>query len=161
MALPYWGYSTSGDVVKHIPGRNFFEEDALGRTVITVSDLSDFMYDIEGEINALLYRLDFTVPVVLADSPYAYSILGSLNALGAAALAEEAWSTAKGDVSERSGRLRVRYNNLRSSIEKHDINLRDASGGPALAASLADSGSLDLDSAGGTRDLWFTRETAW
>ena len=36
-------YSTTGQVVRHIPGRNFFEVAALGRTIITVSDLEGFM----------------------------------------------------------------------------------------------------------------------
>jgi len=155
------GYCTREDVKNYLPGRAFTEEDTQGRTVVTEADLMFFISVVSDEIEALLYRLDFTVPVVIADSPYAYSILGRLNAVGAAALAEEAWSTVKGDISERAERLRIRYENMRAAIESHDINLRDAGGGPALMASLGDSGSLDLDSAGNTRDSWFTRQMAW
>ena len=155
------GYCTRENVKNHLPGRAFGEEDTQGRTVVTEADIMFFISMVSDEIDAFLYRLDFTVPVVLADSPYAYSILGRLNALGAAALAEEAWSTVKGELSERAERLRIRYNNMRKSIGNHDINLRDAGGGPRLAASLGDSGSLDLDTAGNVRENFFSREMRW
>jgi len=152
------GYCTREDVKNYLPGRNFSEEDTVGRTVVTEADVMFFISTIADEIDALLYRLAFTVPVVLADSPYAYSILGRSNAVGAAALAEEAWSTVKGDISDRAKRLRTQYENMLSAIGSHDINLRDASGGPVLPASLADSGSMDTTSAGATREMFFTRD---
>jgi len=155
------GYCTREDVKNHLPGRDFSEEDTVGRTVVTEADVMFFISTIADEIEALLYRLAFTVPVVLADSPYAYSILGRLNAIGAAALAEEAWSTVKGELSDRAKRLRIQYENMLMAIGDHDINLRDASGGPVLPADLADSGSMDLTSAGGARESYFTREMSW
>jgi len=155
------GYCTREDVKNYLPGRDFSEEDTVGRTVVTEADVMFFVSTIADEINALLYRSAFTVPVVLADSPYAYSVLGRLNAVGAAALAEEAWSTVKGDLSDRAKLLRTQYESMLAAIGNHDINLRDASGGPVLAADLGDSGSLDLTSAGGVRESYFSREMSW
>ena len=155
------GYCTREDVKNYLPGRDFSEEDTVGRTVVTEADIMFFISTIADEIESLLYRSSFTVPVTLADSPHAYSVIGRLNAIGAATLAEEAWSTVKGELSERAKRLRIQYENMLMAIGDHDINLRDASGGPALPADLADSGSMDLTSAGGERASYFTREMSW
>jgi len=161
MALPTWGYSTSGDVVKYIPGRNFFEEDALGRTIVTMDDLENFMYDVASDMDGQLSRLDFSLPIVAADSPSGYDILSKVHAIGTAAKAEEAWSTAKGDVSERAGLLRADYEKDLERIWNHEIDLIDIPGGPAMPDVIADSGSMDLTSTGATRDDFFSREMAW
>jgi len=157
----FYGYCVTGDVVKHLPGRNFFEEDVLGRVVVTVSDVEGYIELVASEIDALLTRLDFTLPVTEANSPSGYNILRHINALGAAALAEEAWSTAMGEVSERAKLLKARYENWLTRISDHTINLIDISGGPAMPSDLADSGCLDTDEAGAEREIFFEREMEW
>jgi len=155
------GYCAREDVKNFLPGRDFSGEDSIGKTVVTEADLVYFIALVADEINAMLKALDFTVPVTSSDSPYAYSILKHVNAIGAAALAEEAWSTARGDIPERAERLREDYQRWLDMIRNHDINLRDAGGGPILPASMADSGCLDTDESGAERANFFEREMQW
>jgi len=155
------GYATTGEVVTHLPGRYFFETDAAGKTVVTVSDLEAFIETSAWEVNALLQRLGFSLPVMSSTSPSGYCILAKLNALGAAALAEEAWCTAKGEISERAKRLKERYDKMLTEIAEHELDLVDVDGGPATPEALSDSGALDTDEAGNERPIFFERSMSW
>lgn len=154
-------YCVTGDVAQRLPGRDFFQGEVTGRTIVTVADVEEFIEISTREIDAVLRYLDLTMPVVAADSPKGYSILTTINTYGAAALAEEAWSMPGGGGSKSAQRLRSRYNNYIESLLSHTIDLIDTGGGPAMSDAVADSGNLDVDDDGLERDPMFASDMEW
>ena len=155
-----FSYSITGDIQRHLPGRNF-DEAVIGKSV-TISDLQGFMQQVAADIDSRLESLGFTLPVTAADNPSGHCILAELNALGAAALAEETIATVKPKgTSDRADRLRAHYEQMWVDITNRTIDLIDVDGGPARPEDVADSGALDLDEAGLEREIFFEREMKW
>lgn len=132
-------YATSGEVIKYT-GRAQFALSSS--SPVSVDDILEIIDDLAAEIDGLVQSLDVTLPIVEADSPYAYAVLKRLNALGAAYTVE---LRLFGDASPGDARnarfttLREDYLRLLQQIKTGDILLSDADGATNSDADLAAS----------------------
>ena len=147
-------YAQVTDVSRHLPGRNFLEVRVAGRTVVTDEDVCAYLSEVSDEMDGVLRRLDFTVPIVNADSPISFAQLRDINAIGAAALVEEAYASARGQESGRAKELQSLYQYRMDRIVAHGALLLDAVGGTQKADSIADSGMM-------TDDYFFAVDMKW
>lgn len=152
------GYCTVTDVERLNPRRDYSGVGVLGG-----NDIEAFVDDVAYEMEAELKSVSIEVPVSSTTSPLAYSILGALNALGAAAKAENAEFSMLNPLgeSEHGVKLQLAYDTLLEKILVGRLILDDAIGGPVISRSLAFSGSIDDSDTGEEKDPRFALDTEW
>ena len=145
------GYCTTGDVQLVNYYRDYLTNDLNSErpTVLDVEGDIDFTID---DINLTLKTVGYTLPVVLADSPYGYNFVKYWNAVGAAEKLERRHGS-----KENADGLLEAYNRMEDQILNHDVILTDVPGAPTQA-SIAESGTSELTDSGDERVPFFTRE---
>lgn len=108
----------------------------------------DFTID---DINVVLITVGYTLPLVLADSPYGYNYVKYWNALAAAERVERQHGTE----SIADNHLE-RLDQMKEDILNRVVILVDVPGAPT-DAELSDSGTSELTSAGAAREPFFLR----
>lgn len=148
------GYCITGDVQLILYFRNFLEND-LQSVRPNVADVEEFIDTSIDDINMTLRTVGYTLPVVLADSPYGYQYIVRWNALGAALELERRYGQ-----QDTIDRLAGEYNGIRDSILNRTVILTDVSGAPTQA-NLVESGTSELTASGDVKEPFFTRDQDW
>jgi len=145
------GLAVTGDVQEVLYFRDFLANDQ--------NDANPNVADVEGAIdreidfiNIRLTTAGYELPILEADSPYAYRFVKELNAVGAAVAIERRWGE-----SDHYDRLNESYTTMLEQLMDREILLSDAAGVPSLA-NLAGSGTSELTAAGDERTPFFTRD---
>ncbi len=122
-------YCTVADVQRLNSQRDYGSPGSkLGR-----DDIFEIIEDIGDEIDGGLRRAGFTLPVLEASSPIAYALLGVLNALGAAARAEDSiFMQSSPNQSTHGQVLNKSYEGMSEGVYLGRILLYDATAGPIL-----------------------------
>jgi len=145
-------YATTGDIVRFVKFRDYFV-DVAERTHVVVSDLEFYLDLIGFEINSALKEVGFQVPVNRTHSPSGYEILRHLEALGAAALAEQAIRYGPETTAEHAKTLRSQFEEKLRKICQGEVSLIDVPG----PIDLGFSGSFE-DEWGREKEPFFRRE---
>lgn len=149
------GYCEVADVQRLNPQRDY---GGTG-SALNNPDIQEIIDDIAREIDERLRAVRFTLPIVLADSPIASAMLSVVNALGAAAIAEDSvFMQSIPDQSTHGEVLREQYQGLLDQICGGTLRLGDAEGGPLYISDIAMSGSSELKEDGSEREPFFTRD---
>lgn len=152
------GYCAITDVERLNPRRKY-----TGEAILDENDVENFIDDVAYEMESALRAVSVEVPVSSTTSPLAYAILTSLNALGAAAKAENAEFSASNPLgeSEHGIKLQMAYDALLNQITTGELILGDSVGGPVISRSLAFSGSIEDSSTGEENEPLFSVGTDW
>lgn len=143
--------AVTGDVQNILFERNFLEND-LNNAGLGSANVEEFLDTSMDDINAVLITIGYTLPILVADSPYGYWYCRHMNAVCAAAQTERrAGGTAKAD------ELEEQCKQMKDDLLNHVILLTDVAGVPTLAA-LSDSETSELTEAGEEREAFFTRD---
>lgn len=145
------GLATTGDVQDILYFRDFLSNclNSVRPDVDDIESAIDTGIDI---INMHLLTAGYTLPIILADSPYGYNFVKYLNALGTAVAIERRWGAA-----EHHKRLNEEYIGIIDDIENARIVLTDVPGAPVMG-DLAKSGTSELTASGEEREPFFTRD---
>lgn len=149
------GYCEVADVARVNPQRDY---DSAG-SALDNPDIQEIIDDVAQEIDERLRAVRFTLPIVLVDSPISYAVLSVVNALGAAAIAEDStFMQSSPDQSTHGEVLHEQYQGLIDQICGGTLRLGDAEGGPLYISDIAMSGSSELKEDGSEREPFFTRD---
>lgn len=144
------GYAVTGDVQTILFERNFLENELNGERPDS-ADIEEFIDTSIDQINIHLNTVGYTLPILLADSPFGYRYVQNWNAVCAAEKAER-----RAGGAEKADELEESCEEMRDSILDHTVLLSDVPGVPTEAG-LAGSGTSDLDEFGDVKDPFFTR----
>ena len=122
-------YCTVADVERLNPQRDYGSPGSK----LDEDDIFKFVEDVGDEIDGRLRRAGFTLPILEGSSPIAFVLLEVLNALGAAARAEDSiFMQSSPNQSTHGQVLKKSYDDMLEGVCLGRIRLHDATAGPIL-----------------------------